>query len=128
MKLEGMPYSKEELTLFQLRTGEDVFVWAIGKISEHERATWIIENKHWAVERVMLKMSYGSTLPMLVIKFTSSAICLGRAILAVYRAGSHNDILFEGFGITGSRYDIAAQLREQYQFNDEDILVYETNE
>lgn len=127
MKLEGMPYSKEELTMFRLRTGEDVFAWVLDKISETERAMWIVENKHWAVERVVLKMRHGSTLPMLVIKFTSKSICIGKVILACYRAGSYTDILFEGFGLTGSRYDIAAQLREHYQFTDEDIIVYETN-
>ena len=124
--LNDIPNSPEELTAFYLREGKPLFEWCHeNNIRETDRSKWIIDNKHWAVDEVTMKLSKRTDdIPVLVIVFSSSLICFNRVILAMFRTDWAREELFDGFGLTGERIQLVVRCKEHYSKTNRPLVVY----
>lgn len=121
-----LPETPEELTAFFLKENKTLFEYCHDNdVSEIARSEWIIRNKHWAVDMVTLKLSEKiENIPMLVILFSSKAICFNRVILAPFRTDWSREELFDGFGLTQTRLELITMCKDHFEKSNEPIVVY----
>lgn len=123
-----LPTSFEELTAFYLRTGKSLFAWLFDNDDrEWVRTKWILDNKHWAVDQVELKLGLGKNVrePVMVMRFSSSAICINRVIFVPYRVDWYPEELYIGFGIDYTKRGLTEMLVRHYQEHNKGLVIYE---